>query len=413
MNSVYSSKIYNLFLKEERKKRNLKIEDLSHQINFSTGFISQLENHPDILNNDNISLLLNFYGYDIYYLKNFNEKLNQYMNTFVESLLYIDDAKVKESLNQIELFLNNYKNQELYHVYYLSHFIYNIYFFDYEKANYYLDFITSHEEYYSKKYQALLKIYLARYYLQIMDYNKALLLLSSPIFNEINDRNIIGFRFISLSTCCMHKRNIGNAIKYCDEAIGHFTSTNNYRRLLNTNISKANQSLKTKDYETYINFNNTVLQSAQSLNLEYETMTLLHNNAFAYMMQNNYEKALTYYSKININHMMESHFCSYIICLAETSYFDKASTLSSKWLKQAANPYYKILFEIYHNYSLTKNTLKLNKDLIRVYKHYSKSINRFEKEFLLVLISYHYKKLNMYKSAMEYLEKLRELDFCD
>ena len=58
MNQVFSPSIFNQFLKEERKKRNLTISQLSETLNQSTGYISKLENSDFIVGNPKIEPLL-------------------------------------------------------------------------------------------------------------------------------------------------------------------------------------------------------------------------------------------------------------------------------------------------------------------------------------------------------------------
>ena len=73
MNQVFSPSIFNQFLKEERKKRNLTISQLSETLNQSTGYISKLENSDFIVGNPKIEPLL-----QVYQLPNDLCKLTEY-----------------------------------------------------------------------------------------------------------------------------------------------------------------------------------------------------------------------------------------------------------------------------------------------------------------------------------------------
>ena len=407
---VYKPIIYNDFFKEERKKRNLTLQDLSKQIHYSLGLLSQLENDTDLLNNGKTSILLIFYGYDIEYLNRFDKELNRLMNDFTNSILYINDEMVITNYKKLENFFLPYKNSILYTGFYLCDFIYNLYFFDYAKANYCYNQLSI-DHYYSDTYFALLHLYLARYFIHLSKYDLAINHLTLSVYNTISNTDIIGFSNASLSACYMHKKEIGLAMKCSEEAILCFTSTNNYRRLLNTNINKGNQLLKIKDYQGALKLNNKVLETAKKLNYHFEIRALLNNNAYIYMLQNKYEDALACFEEMPKEEMKEKHYCSYVVCLVETGREEKALSLSTIWVQECVNPYLKATFKAYHQYLMNHDLRKLNTTLIKIVRNFKNSIDMFEIEYLYVLIAHHYKKLNMFKSCMEYVEKLRELDF--
>ena len=173
MYNFYAESIYNLYLKEERKKRNLKLEDLSKSLSFSLGFVSQLENSINILNNDKISVLLTFYGYDKDYLSRFNQTVNKLMSKFCHHLLYMENQMVKESYNEMEEFFSNYKNTSLEQIFLSCKFIYNVYFNDANTAKEYLPPVT-HFQYYGEYFLAILNIYIARYHMLCMNYEKSI-----------------------------------------------------------------------------------------------------------------------------------------------------------------------------------------------------------------------------------------------
>lgn len=409
MYEVYNSSIYNTFIKDLRKQRALTLPKLSEQIHMSLGTLSQLENDKDILNNGKLSVLLIFYGYDIEYLNEFDKELNFLMKKFITAILYTEYEEAKLVYSNLKNFFSFYKNTTLYSAFYLCFFIYNIFFTNIIEADKVLSQLTQ-DNTYSKPYTAILNLYIGRYYMNRLDYDKALSYLTLPIFNEIIDLNIIGFRNISLSSCYMRKKDIASAIKYCDEAITCFTTTNNYRRLLNTNINKGNQLLKIKDYQGALKINNEALNFAKKMNYPPEIRAFLNNNAYIYMMQNKYDLAINCFKEMPKSEMRDKHYCSYMISLSENKQYDLAQEISQQRIKSCIDPYLKRTFEVYHDFFIHQSLLKLNKDLITLLKDFKNSVDMFEIEFLHVLIAKHYKELNLYKNSMEYLEKLRELD---
>jgi len=407
---VYKPIIYNDFFKEERKKRNLTLQDLSKQIHYSLGLLSQLENDTDILNNGKTSILLIFYGYDIEYLNRFNKELNNLIKRFINALLYMDKSEVKKSYDNLSNFFCPYQDSVLYTIFIDCQFIYNVFFYNYRFAEHFIPSLSS-AQYYSDYFLAILKIYLARHHIQFMNYETAIEYLTDPVFNKLSDMNIQGFRNISLSTCYLRTKKIGQSIHFCDEAITCFNSTSNYKRLLNTNIDKGNQLLKIKDYQGALELNNKVLEAAKRLKYNQEIRSLLNNNAYIYMLQNKYEDALACFEEMPKEEMKEKHYCSYVVCLVETGREEEALSLSTIWVQECVNPYLKATYKAYHQYLMNHDLRKLNTALIKIVRNFKDSIDMFEIEYLYVLIAHHYKKLNMFKSCMEYLEKLRELDF--
>ena len=129
------------------------------------------------------------------------------------------------------------------------------------------------------------------------------------------------------------------------------------------------------------------------------------------MLQNKYENALACFEEMPKEEMKEKHYCSYVVCLVETGREEESLSLSTIWVQECVNPYLKATFKAYHQYLMNHDLRKLNTALIKIVRNFKDSIDMFEIEYLYVLIAHHYKKLNMFKSCMEYLEKLRELDF--
>lgn len=408
MYEVLKPSIYNDFFKEERKKRKLTLQDLSKQIHYSIGLISAFENDPDILNNDKLSIFLLFYGYDIDYLHNFDEQLTALVNNYTHNILYSYKDLIIKSYENLSNFFNQYNDNILFLGIKLFRFIYNIFLYRMNEATVDLSDVKN-MDIFSKHIEAIKNIYLGRYYMTILQYQAAIPYLTNHIFTEITDLNIIGFRNISLSTSYMRTKKIALAIQYCNEAISCYTATNNYIRLLNTNIDKGNQLLKIKDYQGALEVNNQALKSIGDDYLP-EKRTFLHNNAFIYMMQNKYDKAVKCYEIMPISEMRVLHWYSYMICLVEVGDTKKAKEIWLEW-KDCSDPYCHRIFEIYGAYFEHNSLVKLNSDTINLLKKFRNTLDAFDIEFLHVLIAHHYKKLNMYKKSMEYLEKLRELDF--
>ena len=145
---VYKPIIYNDFFKEERKKRNLTLQDLSKQIHYSLGLLSQLENDTDLLNNGKTSILLIFYGYDIEYLIRFNKELNNFIKRFINALLYMDKSEVKKSYDNLSNFFYPYQDSVLYTIFIDCQFIYNVFFYNYRFAEHFIPSLSS-AQYYS------------------------------------------------------------------------------------------------------------------------------------------------------------------------------------------------------------------------------------------------------------------------
>ena len=152
MYEVYTPIVYNNFLKSERKKRKLKLEELSKQIHYSLGFVSQLENSIDPLCNEKISILFSFYNYESNYLISFDKQLTELMDSFIQEIFLINDAGVNASFNQLKLFFSKHSNEELLPAYHLVQFIYHLYFYSEEKADYYCNLVLQNSSIYSNKY---------------------------------------------------------------------------------------------------------------------------------------------------------------------------------------------------------------------------------------------------------------------
>lgn len=410
MYDVYNPSIYNAFIKELRQKHNLTIRDFSKKIHYSIGLLSEIENDPDLLNNGKLSVLLTYYGYDIDYLYYFDRNLTTHFNAFTHALLYMEDDALEQQFTSLLSFFSQYEDTILYLCCDVCHFLYHVYKFNTLSAQQNLSFLNN-MEHFSNAVLPLVKIYLGRYYIKKKQYNLALNYLNTNTYSDGIDDNIRGLSQLTLSTYYLRNNDIFTSIAYCDSAISSFTKTQNYRRLVNINIIKANQYLKIKDFKSSLSLNELTLKIINDKNYSMEKRSVLNNIAYIYMIQNKYDKAIFCFENMPKEHMKDKHFYSYMICLTELEKYELAESICHEWISKTNNGYTRQGFMIFSHYFIHKDLLKLNRQLIKLLNNYINEIDQFEIELLYNIIAYHYKKLNKYKSAMEYLEKLKELNY--
>ena len=209
----------------------------------------------------------------------------------------------------------------------------------------------------------------------------------------------------------MRIKEIPKSISHCEYAINIFTKTNNQRRLLNTNITVSNQYLKIRNYPQALKINLENLEHIKNLNYDIEKRTIINNIIYIYMVNNDYSQAVNYCKLIPMEMMSENHLRDYMICLMETGDLFTAKKICQLGKEKAKSEYYSKQFNIFNKYFESKDLKKLNSSLIKLLDKNNNKIDKFEIEYLYILISYHFKILNQYKKSLFYLEKVKQFDF--
>jgi len=308
MYDVYNPSIYNAFLKELRQKHNLTIRDFSKKIHYSIGLLSEIENDPDLLNNGKLSVLLTYYGYDIDYLYHFDQYLNQLFPQFVHGVLYIDDTLVEQTFKELTLYFENYQNCVLYKIFELCKFIYTLYWDNNYEGN--IDELINNRVFYSPIPSSLCTIYIGRFFQIRRDFEQSFVYLCQALSKQTNDDNINGLLNFFLSTYYVHTKDIITSIKLCEQAVNYFSKAQNYRRLINTNITRGNQYLKIRDYKTALVLNNDTLKIAIENKYLMEQRSILNNLTYIFMMQNKYDEAILCFENMPKEYMKDKHFYS-------------------------------------------------------------------------------------------------------
>ena len=129
------------------------------------------------------------------------------------------------------------------------------------------------------------------------------------------------------------------------------------------------------------------------------------------MMQANFKDAVLCFNEIPKETLKDRHYYSYTICLGETENFELGKQICEIGLSVTKTPYYRYIFKIYKEYFQDGNLKKLTRNIEKVFNQYDDFLDVFEKEFLCVLLGNQYKRLGNTKKALEYFEKLYQLNY--
>ena len=157
--------------------------------------------------------------------------------------------------------------------------------------------------------------------------------------------------------------------------------------------------------------NKKVLTIAKQQNHLINQRISLNNIAFIHMMQANFEDAVLCFNEIPKETLKDRHYYSYIICLGETENFELGKQICEIGLSVTKTPYYRYIFKIYREYFQDGNLKKLTRNIEKVFNQYDDFLDVFENEFLCVLLGNQYKRLGNTKKALEYFEKLHQLNY--
>jgi len=410
MYELYQRIIYNEFLKEQRKKRKLTIAHISKKISYSPGAISLIENNNDLLSNTKVSFLLKEYGYDQDFLIQFDYDISKLFDKFINAILFVKSEYIEEAFHDIKNYLIPHKDSVLYSSYYLAEFIYLRHTKNYTNNNTFV-FLCNHINLFNEKYQSLIFIYCISYSV----YNKNLME-AKKYFDKASsavaiDKSFEGMYHYFSASYYIWMNDIPNSIYHCEKAISLFTKSQNYKRLVGTNIIVANQYLKLKQYSKSFDLNLSVYNYAiENMDL-FNQRVSLNNMGFIKMMQSEFDEAASYFQKIPEEYLKENHYQSYMICLGEIDDIENCKRVCLEGKQIAITPYYQYMFKIYEKYTDDGNLKRLSAKIEKVFEKYDDYLDIFEREFLCVLLGNQYKKLGNIKKALEYYEKLHELSY--
>jgi len=403
MYNVLKSTAYNDFLKQERKKNNLSTKDLSYLIPFSTGLINKIENSDNPLNFHNINYLFEFYGYQPNQIQEYDSSIQTLLNNFISAIVYLDDEKVNNTYNNILEISKDFKSTSLYIPCSLCEFVYSKYYvLPLNESN--VEFLISNINYLCEKYQSLANMYLANYYEQKLDYLNAKEYFDKCLFNISKDSSLEDMYHYFLSNYYMQTNNLSLSINHRERAINLFGKTKNYRRIVNLLIQQGTQFIYSGNYKNAISSYDNALNSAKDNGFELEINLILHNVAFVYMLQNQYDKAAEYLSKKPLSLLTQKNCHAYMISLVNSNQLEKAKQICELGKTLGDNKYYLSFFETYESYFESLDLLLLAKNIEKILKKFIHQISILEIQFLHILLAYLNKKLGRYKKTTEHLE---------
>ena len=410
MYSLYTPQAYNLYLKNLRKDQNISIKDMSKNLNYSTATISHIENSKDILNNEKLNVYLNHFKLESSVLLDFDIRIYELFNDFISAIEYIEEDGIEESYMNIVEYLSPYKNTVLYSVYYLVNFIYCMVNYQSISNEVFAGLLNS-IDYFTVEQKSIAEIYMGVYYFERKDYDQSKLHFDNASFYLSKNSKFSGLYHYFIASYYIFTSDLGNSIAHCEQAISIFLKSHNFKRLTNTNIIIGNQHLKSKNYTLALQTNKELLDLAYKNNDLFSQRVALNNIAYIYMLNCDFESAIDCFEKMPESKMQASHYCSYVICLAETNQNEKGISICEKWTPSTTNAYYKQLFKCYYQNFKKNDYKKLSKEIEKTYYKYQKEIDDFDKEFIFILLSYRFKKEGNTKKALEYFEKLYQLNY--
>lgn len=410
MYETYEESIYNKFIKDLRKNKNLSLNELSKILPFSSGTLSLFENSPNILSNEKTNEILSFYNLDSQTLIEFDSHVSNLFSEFVKSIVFIDKVNASKIKTMLFEYLTPYKDTVLYSLFHLVDFIDKTHN-DKDVHTIPCEPLINCIQYLTPKYKSLAYMYLATNHVKRKEFDKAKDYFDSASFFLAKDDEYVDMYYYFLASYYIFQENIINSISACENAILLFTKSQNIQRLSSTNIIVANQYLKLKDYKKALKINYEVYRQAVINNDLFDQRASLNNIGFIHTMQSNFLDAEQYYSKIPLDYMKESHYYAYMICLAENENYDIGLSVCNMGADTSVTPYYKYFFKIYSSYFHDQNLKKLARNIEKAFEEFDDYLDIFEREFLCVLLANQYKRLGNIKKALDYYEKLHELNY--
>ena len=264
---------------------------------------------------------------------------------------------------------------------------------------------------YTSKYLVLMYSYLGIYYRDTHNFSLSKQYFDLATFYLNADKTYEDMFHYFTASYYIWTDDIPKSIYHCEKAISLFTNSQNYKRLVGTNIIVANQYLKLKQYSKSFDLNLSVYNYAiENMDL-FNQRVSLNNMGFIKMMQSEFDEAASYFQKIPEEYLKENHYQSYMICLGEIDDIENCRRVCLEGKQIAITPYYQYMFKIYEKYTDDGNLKRLSAKIEKVFEKYDDYLDIFEREFLCILLGNQYKKLGNIKKALEYYEKLHELSY--
>ena len=242
MYQVYCSSLYNAFIKELRKNANLSIRQFSEICNLSTGTLSSFENSDNILQNEKTEKLLQYYGYNVGEIIDFDVEFSRLFYEFIHHAVYVQHDLIDDSHEMLMNLLKRYENTALYLGYHIINLFYSIYKDDYFDFD--LKYIMKYIDYVSVDIQSLFYTYLGRYYTKINSFDQARKSFEKAQSAIAIDDTYSEMFHYTIANYYMRIGDIHLSIKHSELGIGLFVRKHNFRRLINSNILLANQFFK-------------------------------------------------------------------------------------------------------------------------------------------------------------------------
>lgn len=163
--------------------------------------MNKLENSENILKQENLSYVLNYFGYSESLLTEYDDKIDKLITLFIDSVIYVKTNQVISHYSQINEFSKNIQKNILYSPIMLCDLIFAMY------NGKSIEFLISNIHYLTDKYQAIGNTYLGQYYLQELDFNTAKDFFNRAQQNIIKDNSYEDMYHNFLSSYYMMKNN--------------------------------------------------------------------------------------------------------------------------------------------------------------------------------------------------------------
>ena len=411
MLNTFSPSIFGTFIKEQRHKRNLSIEQFSYMTKYSTATISLFENESRSFDIRKFNLFLKGLQLNSDYLSPLENHLDNYFHQFAIGIIYEKEEQIDYYYHLLRELLSPYKGTTFFIIIHLVNLIYCLYN-DSSIAEVPIDQLKDASYLFADNVAFLYYMYMAEYAYYINNEfadSLSYFAQSRQIMLKLKTHPYFQMYHYLLSQHYASINDYENCLKHCQLAAQDFTEYQNFPRLVNTNIQTARAYMIIKDYSRAQSIHISTLSTAKQLNLVYEEKTIIYNMTYIEMICEHFQHAFDLFLQIPPSQMNDKHYRRFAYTCIRLNKYDEAKDA----LFQASNL-------IQDNYS-TKETRILNyflqtlnfhqslKKLIQLYTQSQNILTLDEKEYLLHMIIWFSKQAKQYKKTIHYMELLFRL----
>lgn len=286
-----------IIIRKRRKELGLNTVQLAKKVNYSRSYISRVENGIIDVSDETFTVIFKALGIT-YKIDQDCREFERNIDKVLTMFLYLNIDR--DFIDRVIMQSNDFNCTNAYSKFLIANLVYKVNFLSKEiETERYIKQMDKTSELYNNKEKQIIYDYIGCYYL---DYNYEL---AKKYFDRA-----LEFGEYPYSTSILYYHlgmlnykfgNYFDANEFCKKAFDKFSLELNYKRMFYTNLHIAIINSKSGNYEAaYVLFNEMILNP----NLSEEQLELIYGNlCWLLIKKNEYDEALIYAQKSNINYL--------------------------------------------------------------------------------------------------------------